>query len=173
MKSFPQQPTEALRLPQGSGGQARVRQGAGGLVRRSLGEGGFTLVEVLAALLMMAIIVPVALQGMSIVSRAAVLGQHKAAAMRVAERVLNEQLAVITQGQPIPTTGSGTETDGDTSYPWTMQTQPWPQDTMTEMTVRVTFTMQGNSYEMSLSTLFDPNAATADTATTPGQPPSQ
>jgi prepilin-type N-terminal cleavage/methylation domain-containing protein len=157
MKSFPQQPTEALRLRQGYGGPPRH------------GRGGFTLAEVLAALLMMAIIVPVALQGMSIVSRAAVLGQHKAAAMRVAERVLNEQLAVITQGQPIPTTGSGTETDGDTSYPWTMQTQPWPQDTMTEMTVRVTFTMQGNSYEMSLSTLFDPNAGTAGTATTAGR----
>jgi prepilin-type N-terminal cleavage/methylation domain-containing protein len=127
--------------------------------------GGFTLVEVLAALLMMAIIIPVALQGMGIVSRAAVLGERKVAAMRVAERVLNEQLFVLTQGQPIPTSGSGTETDGDLSYPWTMQTAPWTQeDAMTEMTVKVTFTMQGNSYEMSLATLFDPNANTAGVA---------
>jgi prepilin-type N-terminal cleavage/methylation domain-containing protein len=119
---------------------------------------GFTLVEVLAALLLMAIIIPVALQGMGVVSRSAVLGQRKVAAMRVAEKVLNEQLSVIATGQPIPTTASGTETDGDASYPWTMQTEPWPQDTMTQMTVRITFTMQGNSYEMSLSTLYDPNA---------------
>jgi type II secretory pathway pseudopilin PulG len=124
------------------------------------GASAFTLVEVLAALLMMAIIIPVALQGMSIVSRAASLGEHKVAAMRVAERVLDEQLAVLTEGQPIPTSGSGTETDGDDSYPWTMQTSPWTQDTaMTEMTVRVTFTLQGHPYEMSLGTLFDPNAA--------------
>jgi len=123
------------------------------------------LIEVLASLLVMAIVIPVAMQGMSMVSRAAVLGEHKVAAMRVAERVLNEQLSVLTLGQPIPTSGNGTETDGDATYPWTMQTVPWPQDTnMTEMTVQVTFTLQGNSYVMSLGTLFDPNA------TTPGVP---
>jgi type II secretory pathway pseudopilin PulG len=122
------------------------------------------LVEVLAALLMMAIIIPVALQGMSIVSRAAVLGQHKAAAMRVADRVLNEQLSVITLGQPIPTSGSGTETDGNDTYPWTMQTSQWRQDNMTEMTVEVNFTLQGKQYQMSLQTLFDPNANVAGVA---------
>jgi prepilin-type N-terminal cleavage/methylation domain-containing protein len=125
---------------------------------RTDGLAGFTLVEVLASLLVMAIIIPVALEGMSIVSRAANLGEHKVAAMRVAERVIDEQLSVVEQGQPIPTSGSGTETDGNESYPWTMQTAPWPQDAMTEMTVRVTFTLQGHSYEMSLCTLFDPNA---------------
>jgi len=139
------------------GGSPRLRRGA------------FTLIEVLAAMLMMAIIVPVALEGMSVVSRAAVLGQHKAAAMRVAERVLDEQLAVIAQGQPIPATGSGTESDGDTAYPWTMQTENWSQDSMTQMTVHITFVVQGNSYEMTLSTLFDPNAGTPGTATTTGR----
>jgi type II secretory pathway pseudopilin PulG len=140
----------------------RLRPGLGGrLGRDGRAEGAFTLIEVLAALLMMAIVIPVALEGMSIVSRAAVLGEHKVAAMRVAERVLNEQLSVLTQGQPIPTSGNGTETDGDMNYPWTMETVPWPQDTnLTEMTVKVTFTLQGNPYEMSLATLFDPNANT-------------
>ena len=149
MKYFPPQSTDRVRLRQGSG--------------------GFTLIEVLAAMLMMAIIVPVALEGMSVVSRAAVLGQRKAAAMRVAERVLDEELAVIAQGQPIPTSGNGTETDGDTAYPWTMQTENWSQDSMTQMTVRITFIVQGNSYEMTLSTLFDPNAGTAGTATNTGR----
>jgi prepilin-type N-terminal cleavage/methylation domain-containing protein len=122
------------------------------------GAPGFTLVEVLAALLMMAIIIPISLQGMTIISRAAVMGQRKAAAMRVAERVLNEQLAVVTQGQAIPTTGSGTESEGGMDYSWNMTTTVWPQDTMTQMTVRITFTSQGHSYDMSLSTLYDPNA---------------
>jgi type II secretory pathway pseudopilin PulG len=119
---------------------------------------GFTLAEVLAALLMMAIIIPIALQGMTIVSRAAVMGQRKTAAMRVAERVLNEQLAVVVQGQAIPASASGTEEEGGMSYTWTMTTAVWPQDTMTQMTVHVTFTSQGNPYVMSLSTLYDPNA---------------
>lgn len=123
----------------------------------------FTLVEVLAALLMMAIIIPVALQGMGVVSRVAEVGQHKAAAMRVAERVINEQIALVGLGQAIPTSGSGTEVDGDTSYPWTMQTGNWAEDTMTQMTVHVTFTVRGSAYEMTLSTLFDPNADTPGT----------
>jgi prepilin-type N-terminal cleavage/methylation domain-containing protein len=144
----------------------RLQVGQTGQFAIRLCRSGFTLIEVLAAMLMMAIIIPVALEGMSVVSRTAVLGQHKAAAMRVAERVLNEQLAVVIQGQTIPSSGSGTEVDGDTSYPWTMQTENWPQDAMTEMTVHITFVVQGHSYDMTLSTLFDPNANTPGTAGT-------
>jgi len=114
-------------------------------------------------MLMMAIIIPISLEGMGLVSRAAIMGQRKAAAMRVAERVLNEQLAVVTQGQAIPTTGSGEESEGGMSYSWTMTTTPWPQDTMTQMTVHITFTSQGRSYQMSLSTLYDPNASVPGT----------
>lgn len=116
-------------------------------------------------MLLMAIIIPVALQGASIVSRAAILGQRKASAMRVAERVLNEQLLLLTsQGQVVPSSASGIETDGDTTYPWTMQSEPWPEDSMTQITIRVTFTVRGNNYEMSLSTLFDPTASTPGAA---------
>lgn len=131
-------------------------------VRRSLGGGGFTLAEVLAALLFMAIVVPVALHGMSIASRAGVLGQRKAAAMRVGERVLND--FAITGEWNQGGTG-GTITEGDTSYAWTMQSATWPSDAMTQVTVQVTFTVQGTDYSVSLNTLFDPAAALA-TATT-------
>ncbi|HTZ21261.1 MAG TPA: prepilin-type N-terminal cleavage/methylation domain-containing protein [Opitutaceae bacterium] len=114
---------------------------------------GFTLAEVLAALLLMAIIVPVALQGVQIASRAGTLGQRKAAAMRVAERVLNELLATdgLTQS-----TGSGTVAEGDQSYAWTMQTETWPEDAMNVVTVRVVFNVQGYDYNVSLSSLYDP-----------------
>jgi prepilin-type N-terminal cleavage/methylation domain-containing protein len=131
-------------------------------------RGGFTLAEVLAALLLMAIVIPVALEGMSIVSRAAVLGQRKVAAMRVAEHVLNEQLLLLSQGQVIENSASGVENDGGTNYPWALQSETWPQDAMTQLTVRVTFTVRDTQYEMKASTLFDP---TADTLGTPGKPP--
>ena len=89
-------------------------------------------------------------------------------AMRVAERVLNEELLQTGAGSVIPTSGSGVETDGDTSYPWTMQTEPWPVDTMTQMTVQVNFIVRGTTYTMSASTLFDPNAATPGTGNAAG-----
>ena len=114
---------------------------------------GFTMAEVLAALLLMAIVVPVALQGVQIASRAGTLGQRKAAAMRVAERVLNELIATdgLTQS-----TGSGTAAEGDQSYAWTMQTESWPEDAMSVVTVRVVFNVQGNDYNVSLSSIYDP-----------------
>ena len=117
----------------------------------------FTLIEVLAALLLMAIVIPVAMQGMSISSRAGLLGQRKAAAMRVAERMINE---LIVTGEMNQTSSSGTVVDGDTSYPWTMQSEPWSEDPMTHLTVKVIFSIQGNSYDVSASTLFDPTAGT-------------
>ena len=100
----------------------------------------FTLVEVLAALLMMAIIIPVAIEGMSVASRVAVLGQRKAAAIRVGERVLNE-LLVETQIQQA--SSSGTAYEGDAAYPWVMRVENWPEDSMQQMTVTVSFTVQG------------------------------
>src|SRR4051812_527697 len=92
---------------------------------------GYTLVEVLAALLFMAIVIPVAMHGVSVASRAGTLGQRKSAAVRVAERVLDE--AYIT-GQLGTTATNGTTTDGDTTYAWTLQTAAWTEDTMTTAT---------------------------------------
>ena len=60
-------------------------------------QAGFTLAEVLAALLFMAVVIPVAVDGLRVASRASVLGQRKAVAARIAESVLNEQV-VASQG---------------------------------------------------------------------------
>ena len=119
---------------------------------------GFTLVEVLAALLLMAIVIPVAMEGMSVASRVGILGQRKAAAMRVAERVLNE---LMVEQQMQQNSSSGMALDGDTSYPWTMRVENWPEDAMQQMTVAVTFTVQGNNYEVNVTTLL-PTAAPTD-----------
>jgi len=110
-------------------------------------------VEVLAAMLVMAIVIPVAMEGMSIASRAGIAGVRKATAMRVAERVLNEQFVT---GQLIQNTASGSVVEGDTTYPWSLDSVTWPQDAMTQITVTVTFTVQGTDYHVSVSTLFDP-----------------
>jgi type II secretory pathway pseudopilin PulG len=113
----------------------------------------FTLVEVLAALLMMAIIIPVAMEGMSVASRAGILGQRKAAAIRVGERILNE---LIVTGETQQTTSSGTIEQGDAQYSWSMQSENWTEGSLLQLTVTVTFTLQGNAYDVRVSTLVPP-----------------
>lgn len=132
----------------------------GAIASRRAAARAFTLVEVLAALLMMAIIIPVAMQGMSVASRAGLLGQRKAAAMRIADRVLNE---LIVEGQTAQNSSSGTVAEGDTNYPWTMRSENWSEDQMTQLTVTVTFTVQGNDYDVSASTLIVPPGSTTMT----------
>jgi type II secretory pathway pseudopilin PulG len=141
------------------------QRGADGRARRSLGEGGFTLAEVLAALLFMAILIPVTMHGVSVASRTGILGQRRAAAMRIAERVLDEQ---ILSGQMATATPYGSITEGDLIYSWTMRSDPWPEDlliTMNVVTIRVEFNVQGHTYDVAVSTLHDPSVTS--TTTTP------
>jgi prepilin-type N-terminal cleavage/methylation domain-containing protein len=127
--------------------------------RRSTFQRAFTLVEVLAALLLMAIIIPVAMDGMSVASRAGLLGQRKAAAMRVAERVLN---GLIVEGETQGST-SGNTSEGDINYPWAMKSETWAEDAMLHLTVTVTFSVQGNNYDVSVSTLIAPPSSSSTT----------
>jgi prepilin-type N-terminal cleavage/methylation domain-containing protein len=125
------------------------------------GRHGFTLAEVLAALVLMAIVVTVTLEGVAVASRTEVLGQRKAAAARVAERVLDEFLVL---GDTAQSTASGTIIEQDVTFNWHLQATNWTEDAMTMLTVQVTFNVQGNDYDVTVSTLFDPTAGrgTAD-----------
>jgi len=128
--------------------------------RRQRRSRAFTLAEVLAALLFMAILIPVTLRAVSVASRAGILGQRKATAMRIAERVLDEQIA---SGQLATATPYGTIVENDTAYPWTLRSDPWSEDnaiSMNLVTVRVEFTVQGNTFDVAASTLYDPTIAT-------------
>jgi hypothetical protein len=109
----------------------------------------------------MAIIIPVAIHGVEIASRAGNLGQRKATAMRIAERVMNEQ---VVTSQSIPSNSNGTVTEDGIAYPWTLTTETWPEEPMSVLKVRVTFSLQGNSYDMSVSTLYDPTVTTITTS---------
>ncbi len=122
---------------------------------------GFTLIEVLASLLLMAIVIPVAMHAMTLATRAGVLGQRKAAAMRVADRVLNDLIAT---GQAFQASTTGTTAEGDATLTWALESQTWSEDAMLQLTVRVTFTVQGERFDVAASTLVDPLASTEDPA---------
>ena len=120
--------------------------------RRRL-QGGFTLAEVLAALLFMAIVIPVAMQGLRIASRAGSVSERKAVGARLAERKLNDLLVT---GQWVSAAQKGTVQEGLQSYTWQLQSEPWSEDgAMRLITVHVTVPVQGQDYDVHLSTLVD------------------
>ena len=113
---------------------------------------GFTLVEVLAALLFMAILVPVTVQAIRVASRAGQVADRKVAAARVAERVLNELLVT---GSLMQNSNSGTIEEGDRTYEWTMRSETWAEDRMNLVTVSVAYEVQGQEFDVQLSTLIE------------------
>jgi len=112
----------------------------------------FTLAEVLAALAFMAIVIPVAVEGLRVANAAAQSGQRKAVAARIADRVLNEW--IVTHRTQTPAQ-SGTVEDGALQFRWVLRTQPWTQDTMRLITVQVFYSVQGQEFEVHVSTLLD------------------
>ena len=113
----------------------------------------FTLAEVLAAMLFMAIVIPVALQALRVASRAGESGQRKLVAARIANSVLNE---LKVTGQLQNSGQSGTVRENGIEYKWSARSQTWTEDQTTPMnliTLTVTFPVQGKSYDVKLSTL--------------------
>jgi prepilin-type N-terminal cleavage/methylation domain-containing protein len=118
-----------------------------------ISRGGFTLAEVLAAMLLMAIVLPVAVQGLRIASRAGVVSERKALIVRLAESKLNE---LVVTGQWQASSPKGTIQEGRQSYPWQLLSEPWMEDgAMRLLTVQVTVPVQGEEYAVRVSTLVD------------------
>jgi prepilin-type N-terminal cleavage/methylation domain-containing protein len=116
----------------------------------------FTLIEVMAAMLFMAIVIPVAMQGLRLATLAGEVGQRKMIAARIANKILNE-LKVTNQlrnsGQ------SGVVQDSGLNFRWSVKNESWTSDPLVQMTVAtvtVSFTAQGKAYDVQLSTLQPP-----------------
>jgi len=129
-------------------------------VRRS-DQAAFTLAEVLAALLFLAIVIPTAVEALHVASLAGEVAARKGAAARVADRILNESLVTTNWSGG---TQSGTVTEGVLDFKWKLTSVTWPADAMQLLTAAVTFSAQGKEYSVQLSTLA--NAATQPTAMT-------
>ena len=116
-------------------------------------QSGFTLAEVLAALLFMAIVIPVAVQGLHIASRAGSVSERKALGARLAENKLNE---LVVTGQWQSAAQKGTIQEGFQSYSWQLQSESWAEDgAMRLLTVHVNVPVQGRDYDVHVSTLVD------------------
>lgn len=131
----------------------------------------FTLAEVLAAMLFLAIVIPVAVEALHVSSLAGEVAARKGAAARIADRVLNESLVTTNWNG---STQSGVISEGALDFNWTLTPQNWPQDSMQMLTAKVDFLAQGKDYSVTLSTLANsPSQLTrtpGSTARTGSQP---
>jgi type II secretory pathway pseudopilin PulG len=120
----------------------------------------FTLAEVLAALVFMAIVIPVAIQGLRVASLAGEVAQRKSQAARIADRILNESIVTTNWSQAYQ---RGSVTEGSTEFNWTLRNDAWGIETLRLVSVEVQFPAQGKSYSVKLSTVADnslPNLTT-------------
>jgi len=95
-------------------------------------KAAFTFVEVLAAMLFMAIVIPAALRGIQIANRAGVVAARKSTAIQLADKLLNETLLTSnlrSSGQ------GGNFPDAYKDYRWRQSQRTWPEDAMREITV--------------------------------------
>lgn len=114
----------------------------------------FTLAEVLAAMVFMAIVIPVAVQGLRVANLAGLVAERKAVAARVADQVMNELLVT---GNWQQSNQRGTVRDGYLEYRWQVDQENWEWGTLRLLTVEVFYEVQGREYEVRLRTLADPS----------------
>lgn len=115
-------------------------------------QAAFTLAEALAALVFLAIVIPVAVHGLQVANLAGQVAERKAVATRLADRLLNELLVT---GQWQQAASSGTVEEGLREFRWQLLTQNWDRDALKLLTMRVSYLVQGRDYEVRLSTLVD------------------
>jgi len=121
----------------------------------------FTFVEVFAAMVFLAILVPAIVEGLSIANRASLVAERGGIAGELAENKMNEILVATTgtnnnnTGESASNTGGNFGTDWP-GYRWEMTQQTWDQDslnTMTELSVEVFYPLQGKERSVKLTTL--------------------
>jgi type II secretory pathway component PulJ len=113
---------------------------------------GFTLAEVLAALVFMAIVIPVAVHGLQIATRAGEVAQRKAIAARIAERILTEAIVMHQYAQA---GRRATVQEGPYEFNYTTRLDRWDQEPLRQLSVEVTYSVQGTEQSVRLSSLVD------------------
>lgn len=129
---------------------------------------GFTLPEVLATLLLVAIVLPSVMQGISLATAAAGTARQRSEATALAESKLNE-LTATNQWQSGGLSGDfGQEWP---AYTWQAEVQSWVEPSARQLHVHVTWYARGRNYDVTLSTLvYTAAPVTSGTTGTTGSP---
>ena len=128
---------------------------------------GFTLVEVLATLVLLGIVVPVCMRGISVALFSAETAKHMSQAAALGEARLNE---MVSTGEWNMTATNGDFGTDWPEYKWTCQTYPRDFD-VTEIVLTVSWQQRGQERSLNLSTMASDTVAsggTGGTTTTTG-----
>ena len=111
---------------------------------------GLTLVEVLATIVLMGIVLPAAMGGISQCVRATAIARQKSEAAALAEAKLNELIAT---GDWQFGATSGDFGEAWPGYQWRDVTSEFSDPTLQQLSVQVTWTSRGEQRDVTLTTL--------------------
>jgi hypothetical protein len=110
----------------------------------------FTFAEVLAAITIVAIVVPVLTELLLLSGEAASVTERHEIATELGERMLNEW---VVTGDWETITDKGDFGEEYAGYRWESEVGDWTEATMREVSIRVLFKVRGREHEIRLSTL--------------------
>jgi Tfp pilus assembly protein PilV len=113
----------------------------------------FTLSEVLIALLLVAVVLPVAVHAVLTANRAGVAASRRETAVRLANNKLQE---IVLTDAWLDAEEAGEFEDEFSDYRWELESATWDGDTehaMRVLTLRVFFNVQAQELQVRLSTL--------------------
>ena len=124
---------------------------------------GFTLIEVMAAIVLVAIVLPVVMRGISLATSAAGIARQRTEAATLASMKLHELVAT---GLWQNGSASGDFAGEFPDYQWSAQIADWTDPDLEQLDVKVTWMAHGQQQSITVSTLIYPNTPTGPQATT-------
>ena len=113
--------------------------------------GGFTIIEVLAALMLIAIVLPTVVHGTLLCLDTAAHASMQARAASLAQAKLSELAAT---GQFDQATLAGDFGEQWPQFEWMAIAEPWEDERLVQLDVAVVWTRRGREYDVTMSTLI-------------------
>jgi prepilin-type N-terminal cleavage/methylation domain-containing protein len=123
------------------------------IAERHYNCGGFTFIELLATVVLIAIIMPVAMQGISLCTRLAGQSRQQIEAVSLAKTKLTE--LIVTRDWENGDQSGDFGADWQ-NYQWTATLTDWTDSTMRELDLTVSWLVRGRNRTITLSTLVYP-----------------
>ncbi|HLX59731.1 MAG TPA: prepilin-type N-terminal cleavage/methylation domain-containing protein [Planctomycetota bacterium] len=114
---------------------------------------GFSLIEVLAALLLVAIVLPVVMQAFDVTTSMATLARQRTEAAALADSQINE--LVGTGDWKLGVLSGDFADQGHPEYTWRAELVNWDTSTLEELDVHVIWEFHGKEHDYTVSTLVD------------------